>query len=194
MKENCPVIEGVILKDLQEFSDRRGVFFEVFRKEWLKDVFGDGIQMNCSRSRPGVIRGLHYHRRQYDFWVPLKGRLRVGLADLRKGSGTGGESMLVEMDADKPRGLLIPPGVAHGFAALKEVILVYVVSNYYDGSDEHGIAWNDPALGIDWGIEDPILSERDSQNSVSASDIDLRGRENTGAEGGTRTPTRKNPH
>ncbi|MBD3276724.1 MAG: dTDP-4-dehydrorhamnose 3,5-epimerase, partial [Candidatus Aegiribacteria sp.] len=114
---------------------------------------------------------LHYHRRQYDFWVPLKGRLRVGLADLRKDSGTCGKSMEVEMDAEKYQGLLIPPGVAHGFAALEEVILVYVVSNYYDGSDEHGIAWNDPALGIDWGIEDPILSKRDSENSVSAADI-----------------------
>ena len=168
MKNDRPVIEGVILKDLELFSDRRGAFFEIFRKEWLKDIFGDTVQMNCSRSKPGVVRGLHYHRRQYDFWVPLKGRLRVGLADLRKGSASSGASMEIEMDAEKPQGLLIPPGVAHGFAALEEVILVYIVNNYYDGSDEHGVSWDDPVLGIDWGIEDPIISERDCGCSVSA--------------------------
>ena len=68
------------------------------------------------------------------------------------------------MNAEEPAGLLIPPGVAHGFAAATDLVLVYIVSNYFDNTDEHGIAWNDPALSIEWGIENPVVSQRDILN------------------------------
>ncbi len=161
--ESCG-IEGVSVFELDEFSDRRGSFFEAFRREWLPGVFRNRLQVNCSRSAAGVLRGMHYHEKQWDLWVPVEGKMRAGLADLRKDSPTGGTSLALPMEEDGPRGLLIPPGVAHGFAAITDVILIYVVNNYYDGSDEYGIAWDDPGLNIDWGLEDPILSARDMRN------------------------------
>lgn len=161
--EDC-AIEGVRIFHLEEHPDRRGSFFEMFRREWLRDIFDESMQVNCSKSVAGALRGMHYHNEQWDLWVPLSGRMRAGLADLRRGSSTFGTSTSLLMDDSRPLGLLIPPGVAHGFAALTDLILVYVVSRYYDGSDEHGIAWDDPAAGIEWGIEEPLLSDRDRQN------------------------------
>lgn len=161
--ESCG-IEGVSILELDEFCDRRGSFFELFRREWLPEVFRDRFQVNCSRSAAGVLRGMHYHREQWDLWVPVEGRMRTGLADLREGSSTHGTSLALPMGGGRPGGLLIPPGVAHGFAAITEVTLIYVVNNYYDGTDEYGIAWDDPGLNIDWGVEDPVLSARDRRN------------------------------
>ena len=161
--EECG-IEGVRLYNLKQYPDRRGSFFELFRKEWLPEVFGDRIQINCSRSSAGVIRGLHYHKHQWDFWIPISGSMTAGLADLRKDSSTYGRSLSLELDPENPPGLLIPPGVAHGFAATTDLIMVYVVSNYFDNTDEHGIAWNDPVISIKWGIENPVVSERDVLN------------------------------
>ena len=162
--EEC-AIEGVRLFQLEEHPDIRGSFFEVFRRQWLEDVFDDSIQVNCSKSVAGALRGMHYHDSQWDLWVPLSGRMRAGLSDLRRDSSTYGTSTTLPMDGSVPRGLLIPPGVAHGFAALTDLLMIYVVSSYYDGSDEHGIAWDDPVIGMDWGIDQPLLSERDRRNS-----------------------------
>ena len=108
--------------------------------------------------------GLHFHRHQVDYWYPVSGQLRVGLYDLRRKSSTRGAVEVMEMTADDPVGLFVPVGVAHGFIALTDASLAYVVDSYYDGSDEHGIAWNDPEIGINWGVEDPILSPRDLAN------------------------------
>ncbi|MEN8209483.1 MAG: dTDP-4-dehydrorhamnose 3,5-epimerase family protein [Candidatus Fermentibacteria bacterium] len=164
MKIEKTGIEGVRLYGLTEYPDKRGSFLELFRKEWIPEVFGDRVQVNCSRSDAGVIRGLHYHERQWDFWIPLSGRMTAGLADLRKDSSTYGKSLSLVLNTEKPAGLLIPPGVAHGFAAVTDIVLVYVVSNYFDNTDEHGIAWNDPIISIKWGIENPVVSERDILN------------------------------
>lgn len=161
--EECG-IDGVRLYSLTEYKDLRGSFFEMFRKEWIPDVFDEKIQLNCSRSGAGVLRGLHYHNHQWDFWIPVSGRMTVGLADLRIDSPSYRRSVSLEFDAEKPAGLLIPPGVAHGFAAATNVTLVYVVNNYFDNSDEHGVAWNDPVISIEWGIENPVISERDARN------------------------------
>lgn len=161
--EKCG-IEGVCLYELEKFPDKRGSFFELFRKEWIPEVFGERIQINCSWSRADVLRGLHYHNHQWDFWVPLSGNMTAGLADMRKNSSTYGKSLSLELNGEVPRGLLIPPGVAHGFAARTDLTLVYIVSNYFDNTDEHGIHWNDPGISIEWGIENPVVSERDARN------------------------------
>lgn len=160
------VIAGVQLVQLYSVSDPRGSFAESFRKEWFPELSWAAIQMNCSRSRAGVLRGLHYHRRQTDYWYLVDGRLRVGLVDLRRSSPTYAAATTLDLSASESIGLLIPVGVAHGFLALTDVILTYLVDNYYDARDEFGVAWNDPALGLDWGMgtTPPVLSERDRNN------------------------------
>ena len=80
------------------------------------------------------------------------------------GRGTDGATELIDLDGDVDQGIYIPPGVAHGFAALTDLLLTYLVDNYYDASDEHGLAWDDPTVGADWGVTDPILSARDQSN------------------------------
>jgi len=157
-------IRGVGLLPLGSFGDDRGRFLEVFRREWVPGAFEGPLQVNCSSSVRGVLRGLHYHLRQTDLWVPVKGILRAGLADTRRGSPTYGRGLTLDMTDSEPSVLLIPPGVAHGFAALTDITQIYVVDRYYDVTDELGIAWNDPVPALDWGIADPILSQRDRAN------------------------------
>ena len=130
------------------------------------------VQGNVSVSKKGVLRGLHYHLKQADFWAVPSGLVRAALYDFREGSPTLGRSMILEMGTKSPVGLYIPKGVAHGFLALAESFMTYLVDEYYDNSDERGVRWNDPALGIDWQVEAPIVSGRDQQNPPLA-EIDL---------------------
>ena len=159
-------IAGVKLAGLQARADERGHFIETFRKEWFTERSWGILQANCSQSRAGVLRGLHYHRRQVDYWFAPAGRIRVGLVDLRPGSPTEGAGQLIEIGEARPTGIFIPIGVAHGFLALTDATLIYLVDNYYDGQDELGVAWNDPAFGLDWGTDAPTLSARDRQNRL----------------------------
>jgi dTDP-4-dehydrorhamnose 3,5-epimerase len=97
----------------------------------------------------------------------MKGQIRAALFDLRPNSPTFKQAQTIDLNADNRTGLFIPIGVAHGFAGLSDrLILTYVVDNYYDSSDEFGIKWNDPALGIDWGVKDAIVSGRDAANPL----------------------------
>lgn len=160
------VIAGVKFAKLQVIGDNRGRFMETFRKEWFPERSWNVVQTNCSYSQPNVLRGLHYHRRQVDYWFVPFGMIRVGLADLRRSSPTRNASQTIEIGDNKPLGIFIPVGVAHGFLALTHAALTYLVDSYYDGSDEYGVAWNDPALDLDWGGTGPILSSRDRQNSL----------------------------
>ncbi|MFN8445284.1 MAG: dTDP-4-dehydrorhamnose 3,5-epimerase [Caldilineaceae bacterium] len=157
-------IQGVKFVQLRAFSDERGRFMETFRKEWFPERSWQIFQTNRSDSKAGVLRGLHYHFKQVDYWYVPNGRIRVGLADLRQSSPTVGKSEVVEIGDDNQMGIFIPVGVAHGFVALTAATLTYLVDNYYDGGDELGVAWNDPDLAVPWGINDPILSARDVQN------------------------------
>lgn len=159
------IILGVQIAKPRAFGDERGRFMETFRKEWFPQRSWDTIQTNCSESVGGVVRGLHYHFKQVDYWCIMHGRIRAALVDIRPNSPTFGATQTIDMDSDERTGLFIPVGVAHGFATLSErIILTYIVDNYYDNSDELGIAWNDPALNIDWGLENPTISQRDAQN------------------------------
>jgi dTDP-4-dehydrorhamnose 3,5-epimerase len=159
-----PHIAGVKIVRLQGFQDDRGRFVETFRKSWFPERTWESFQTNRSDSRAGVLRGLHYHFRQIDYWCLTRGRIRVGLADLRRTSPTFGQSEVVELDADDPRGVFIPSGVAHGFYALTDATLTYIVDNYYDNSDELGVAWDDPDLAVPWQVTAPTLSPRDLSN------------------------------
>lgn len=159
-------IHGVYTVPIRAFADERGRFMETFRREWFPSVSWDKIQTNRSESKAGVLRGLHFHFHQIDYWYVLHGRIRVGLADLRPNSPTFMQTATIHMGEDDNIGLFIPIGVAHGFVALTDCILTYMVNNYYDGgTDERGVAWDDPDLGVDWGINFvPLLSPRDAQN------------------------------
>ncbi len=155
-----PTIPGVVLTPLNVHGDTRGGFAEIMRASDHPETF---VQSNHSRSIAGVLRGLHYHRKQADLWYLVRGRARVGLADLRTQTGTP-QTETVDLDASSPATLYIPAGVAHGFVGLTDVDLIYFVTAYYDNSDEYGVAWNDPTLAIPWGVEEPILSNRDQEN------------------------------
>lgn len=165
MRQESPEsIDGVAVSRSDVFRDSRGEFIEVFRRELFESDFGEQIQVNCTYSRQGVIRGLHFHRLQTDIWFPLSGRMKAVLVDLRPDSSTYRRTAVFDISADDPIELLIPPGVAHGYLALSDSSLLYVVNRYYDGSDEYGLAWDDPDLAVDWGTGSPILSDRDRSN------------------------------
>ena len=161
-------ILGVKIVHLKALGDERGRFLETFRKDWFPERAWEIVQTNRSDSRAGVLRGLHYHFRQVDYWYVPRGRVRVGLADLRKNSPTFGAREVLEIGDHNECGVFIPSGVAHGFYALTDATLTYLVDNYYDGSDEFGVAWDDPTLAVPWGVTDPILSERDRNNPLRA--------------------------
>ncbi len=163
--EESPVISGVYVAHLRPFADERGRFMETFRKEWFPQRSWEKMQSNRSDSRAGVLRGLHYHHHQVDYWYVLRGSIRAGLVDLRPTSTTYLATQTVEMGAQNEIGLFIPIGVAHGFVTLTDATLTYIVDSYYDGgADEFGVAWNDPEISLDWRIAEPIVSPRDAQN------------------------------
>jgi len=156
-------IDGVVLVELASHGDPRGTFVETWRKEWIPGV-PDMVQANRSDKVAGSLVGLHYHLRQADYWYAVAGSARVVLYDLRPGSPTERATMAFELSGSVHRAVYIPPGVAHGFAALTDVVLSYLVDGYYDPADELGIAWDDPEVKASWGIEHPVLSARDAAN------------------------------
>jgi dTDP-4-dehydrorhamnose 3,5-epimerase len=156
-------IPGVWLLRLAVYGDRRGRFMETYRASWLPFA-APMVQANRSESAPGVLRGLHYHRRQADLWFVQAGRVSTVLLDTRAGSPTEGRHLTLTQGGGEDVAVYIPEGVAHGFYAHDEVVMTYLVTNEYDGSDELGVAWDDPDLGIAWPVEAPTLSDRDLAN------------------------------
>jgi len=158
-------IEGVYQVTIRAFEDERGRFMETFRREWFPWINWDRIQGNRSDSKAGVLRGLHYHHYQIDYWYVPSGRIRVGMVDLRPSSPTYMVTETLEIGEEHNMGVFVPIGVAHGFVALTDATLMYMVNNYYNGGkDENGVAWNDPTINLDWGVIAPLLSPRDQQN------------------------------
>jgi dTDP-4-dehydrorhamnose 3,5-epimerase len=153
-------IPGVLVGSAERFEDPRGFFIEIFREDALGTRF---VQGNHSHSKSDVLRGLHYHRRQADAWYVISGKAQAMLVDLRTPSDKPAVVSL-ELSADRPKVVYIPPGVAHGFLALTDVDLIYWVTHAYDASDEFGVAWDDPVVEAPWMNRDPILSERDRSN------------------------------
>jgi dTDP-4-dehydrorhamnose 3,5-epimerase len=156
-------IEDVLLVVPDVHGDERGRFVETYRRQWLP-LGREMVQGNRSEKQAGAIVGLHYHLHQADYWYLLRGRARVVLHDLREGSPTDGVTETIVLDGSEDRGLFIPPGVAHGFAALSDLLLWYLVDGYYNPADELGLAWDDPDVGAMWGVVDPVLSDRDRNN------------------------------
>lgn len=156
-------IDGTIVFPLKMFGDSRGGLYEAFRASWIKSRF-EVTQWNVSRSAAGVVRGLHYHRLQTDYWLVPDGHVRVALVDMRPKSPTHRKALCLELNSTQPQSLLIPPGVLHGYAILKEATVMYLVNVEYTGEDEYGVRWNDPALGLPavwYDLPSPTLSNRD---------------------------------
>ncbi len=156
-------ITAVLLVHLAPQSDDRGRLIETFRQEWFPGA-PPMVQGVRSDSRRGVVRALHYHRKQADYWHVPHGRIFVAMFDLRRSSPTKQTSLTIEIGDGADIGLYIPPGVAHGFQALTDATLTYLVDQYYDASDEQGLAWDDPTAAIPWPIAEPVLSDRDKNN------------------------------
>jgi dTDP-4-dehydrorhamnose 3,5-epimerase len=164
-------IADVVLVEPDVHGDDRGRFVETYRRQWLP-LGREMVQANRSEKSAGALVGLHYHLHQADYWYVLRGTARVVLHDLRAGSPTDGTTEALDLSGDQDRGLFIPPGVAHGFAALTDVLLWYLVDGYYNPDDELGLAYDDPEVGADWGIGNPVVSERDRTNPRRADIVD----------------------
>jgi dTDP-4-dehydrorhamnose 3,5-epimerase len=168
-------IAGVVVVKPDVHGDNRGRFVETFRQEWLPDGAPKMVQGNRADRKEGALVGLHYHRFQADFWYVPNGRAMVVLHDLRASSPTDGVTLILEIGEHDHRGVYIPPGVAHGFYALTDLTITYLVDHYYDPADELGVAWDDPDLQIVWPAANPELSQRDRTNPLrSAIPADLR--------------------
>ena len=160
-------IQGVYFVEPESFEDDRGRFTEIFRREWIPNA-REMLQVNRSESRAGVLRGMHYHLFQADFWYLTAGRAFVALFDFRAASKTPEALQTFEVSAADNLGIYIPPGVAHGFFSLEDATLLYMVDQYFDGTDELGIYFADPSLGIEWPDAEPIVSERDASCQLLA--------------------------
>lgn len=156
--------DGVLLRRNVENPDGRGSFTELWRASLTLPLTDQPmVQANLSRSRAGVLRGMHFHLHQADLWLLVEGRAVAAVTDVRQAlRGGRATSEIIEMSVGDA--LFIPPQVAHGFLALTDVALVYLVSNEYDGTDEHGFAWNDPDAEIAWPATPDIISDRDRAN------------------------------
>ena len=167
--QESDVVADVYIVDPDMHGDSRGRFIETYRRAWFP-LGREMVQANRSDKSAGAVVGLHYHLHQADYWLVPRGLARVVLHDLRVGSATEGATLALEVGEDNSRGLFIPPGVAHGFAAVTDMTITYFVDSYYNPADELGVAWDDPDIGADWGVGAPILSKRD-QNNPRRTDI-----------------------
>ena len=154
-------IDGVLRRAITFHPDPRGAFGELWRDDWTAPIGPPMRQANLSRSSARVLRGLHLHRHQADLWVLAEGNAFIGLVDVRPRLAGTGPAIVETIDAGAGDALYLPAGVAHGFYARDPITLIYLVTNAYDGSDEHGFVWDDPTVAVPWPDSAPILSERD---------------------------------
>lgn len=161
-------ISGLLILERPVFEDERGFFKEVFHKDEIKSSTGiafNAVQMNHSRSKPKVLRGLHAE--QWNKVVyPMTGEAFVAIVDIRPDSPSFGKFETFEVGENNRIGLFIPNGLANSLCVTgnTELNYLYLVDAYYDGSDTRAIIWNDPDINIPWPIKDPIISERDKNN------------------------------
>ncbi|MBB6326375.1 dTDP-4-dehydrorhamnose 3,5-epimerase [Algoriphagus iocasae] len=161
-------LSGVLEIFPKVFKDQRGYFFESFRADWLEKegVHETWVQDNQSYSQKGTVRGLHFQREPYaqaKLVRVVRGKVLDVVVDLRKGSETFGKNYSTILDSERNNLLYVPAGFGHGFSVLEDAVFVYKCSNYYNKESEGGILWNDPHLQIDWMVNDPIISEKDTQ-------------------------------
>lgn len=160
-------IEGVYIIEPKIFGDSRGYFMETYKKEEFDKMgfYYEFVQDNQSKSKKGVLRGLHFQKQhpQAKLVRVLDGEVFDVAVDLRKGSATYGKYVSAVLSGDNKKMLLIPKGFAHGFLVLSEsATFSYKVDDTYRPEDEGGIRWDDPDINIKWPLEcEPLLSDKD---------------------------------
>ena len=165
-------IDGVIIVEQKVFGDSRGYFMETYEKRKFAEggITAEFVQDNQSMSTKGVLRGLHFQKThpQAKLVRVIKGAVYDVAVDLRKDSPTYGEYVGAVLSDENKKQFYIPKGFAHGFLVLSDVAeFVYKCDDFYYTSDEGGMMWNDPEIGIEWpldGIEEIKLSEKDKKN------------------------------
>jgi dTDP-4-dehydrorhamnose 3,5-epimerase len=167
-------IEGVLIIEPRVFGDERGHFFESYNQQEFRKATGlniDFVQDNESKSKYGVLRGLHFQLPPYaqsKFVRVVTGRVLDVAVDIRRGSPTFGRHVTCELTEENHRQFFLPRGMAHGFVVLsEEAVFQYKCDNLYHPEAEGAVAWDDPELGIDWHIPptDIILSEKDKHHA-----------------------------
>ena len=167
-------LPGLVLVEEKRIGDARGFFAETYRASAFRagGIDASFVQDNYSRSTRGVLRGLHYQlppRAQGKLIRVVQGEVFDVAVDLRRGSAGYGRWEATRLAGDDGRLLWVPPGFAHGYVVLSETAdLTYKVTAEFDPTLDRGIRWNDPAIGIEWPVERPILSERDRVQPVLA--------------------------
>jgi dTDP-4-dehydrorhamnose 3,5-epimerase len=162
-------IPEVILVEPEKIGDARGFFMETYQYEIFADngITPRFLQDNHSRSAKGVLRGLHYQKDPFAQGKLVKvviGEIFDVAVDIRRGSPTFGQWVGERLSAENGRLLYVPPGFAHGFCVLsKTADLIYKTTDYYRPESEKGIIWNDPQIGVEWPVSDPLLSARDQK-------------------------------
>lgn len=169
MKASQTELDGVLLIEPTVHHDSRGRFFESYEKEKYRQVgiHEDFVQDNQSLSNKNVLRGLHYRvaPEQAKLVRVVKGEVFDVVVDIRKSSPTFGKWQSFILSDSNNLQVYVPVGFAHWFCVLSDTAeFLYKVSEYYSGDKEKGIIWNDPDIGIDWPISDPILSDKDKIN------------------------------
>ena len=160
-------LEGVYIIEPRVFGDERGWFMETYSKIKTPEIARDFVQDNHSYSKEkGILRGIHFQNGEHaqaKLVRCIRGAVLDVAVDLRKESPTYMQWEAVELSAENKRQLFIPRGFGHGFITLTEdVEFVYKTDNYYNYESDRSIIWNDPDIGVDWGTENPVLSEKDS--------------------------------
>ena len=160
-------LPGVVVVEPRVFGDARGYFYESFNAARYREAGIDlpFVQDNFSRSRRGALRGLHLQQPhpQGKLVSVLAGEVYDVAVDVRVGSPTFGQWVGERLDAESKRQLYVPPGFAHGFCVLSDdTVFHYKCTDLYHPEAELSVAWNDPDLGIDWPIEEPVLSGKDA--------------------------------
>ena len=172
MKITRTKINGCLVIEPKVFGDERGFFLETFQAGRYREKAGIDlpfVQDNHSRSTKGVLRGLHFQKTkpQGKLVRVVRGEVFDVAVDIRKGSPTYGKWEGVWLSEENKKQFWLPPGLAHGFVVTSETAdFEYKCTDYYDPTDEGCLIWNDPDVGIDWPIEDPVLSEKDQQGSL----------------------------
>lgn len=171
MKITKTKLEGVVIIEPDVFGDSRGFFMESWNKKKMAEagLNYDFVQDNHSKSTvKGTLRGIHFQKgdkAQAKLVRCVKGAVLDVAVDLRKNSPTFKQWVIVELSEENKKQLLIPRGFGHGFLTLTDnVEFLYKADNYYAPEADAGIRWNDPEIAIEWGIKNPILSEKDRRN------------------------------
>jgi dTDP-4-dehydrorhamnose 3,5-epimerase len=173
MKVIETALPGVLIVEPKIFGDARGFFLETFQVDrYAANGIGQRfVQDNLSRSVKGTLRGLHFQnpKPQGKLVTVLRGAVRDVAVDVRVGSPTFGKHVAVELNEENRRQFWVPRGFAHGFMVLSDSAdFFYKCDELYSSADEKVLCWNDPELGIDWGIKSPLVSSRDSEGRTLA--------------------------